>query len=210
MLLPLSGLLAGVKPRVKLLALDIPHSGNPKVRYDTVFSLGPFNIDKSLFRCPYLCYLPLSGLLAGVKPRVKLLALAIPYSGNPKVRYDTVFSLGPFNIDKSLFRCPYLCYLPLSGLLAGVKPRVKLLALAIPYSGNPKVRCDTVFSLGPFNINKSPFHCPYVVTPFGDAGSMVFFNRSTLQRDDILTNQLAANTHVIARETQIFQCAAIN
>ena len=56
------------------------------------------------------------------------------------------------------------------GLLAGVKPRVKLLALAIPYSGNPKVRCDTVFSLGPFNINKSPFHCPYVVTPFGVAG----------------------------------------
>ena len=60
--------------------------------------------------------------------------------------------------------------LPLSGLLAGVKPRVKLLALAIPYSGNPKVRYDSVFSLGPFNINKSPFHCPYVVTPFGVAG----------------------------------------
>ena len=60
--------------------------------------------------------------------------------------------------------------LPLSGLLAGVKPRVKLLALAIPYSGNPKVRYDTVFSLGPFNINKSPFRCPYVVTPFGVAG----------------------------------------
>ena len=39
---------------------------------------------------------------------------------------------------------------------------------------------------------------------------MFFFNRSTLQCDDILTNQLAANTHVIARETQIFQCAAIN
>ena len=37
-----------------------------------------------------------------------------------------------------------------------------------------------------------------------------FLNRSTLQCDDILTNQLAANTHVIARETQIFQCAAIN
>ena len=60
--------------------------------------------------------------------------------------------------------------LPLSGLLAGVKPRVKLLALAIPYSGNPKVRYDTFFSIGPFNINKSPFHCPYVVTPFGVAG----------------------------------------
>ena len=60
--------------------------------------------------------------------------------------------------------------LPLSGLLAGVKPRVKLLALAILYSGNPKVRYDTVFSLGPFNINKSPLHCPYVVTPFRVAG----------------------------------------
>ena len=60
--------------------------------------------------------------------------------------------------------------LPLSGLLAGVKPRVKLLALAIPYSGNPKVRYDTIFSLGHFNINKSPFRCPYVVTPFGVAG----------------------------------------
>ena len=58
MLLPLSGLLAGVKPRVKLLALDIPHSGNPKVRYDTVFSHGPFNIDKSLFRCPYMLFTP--------------------------------------------------------------------------------------------------------------------------------------------------------
>ena len=113
--------------------------------------------------------LPLSGLLAGVKPRVKLLALTIPYSGNPKVRYDTVFSIGPFNINKSPFHCPYMLLL-LSGLLAGVKPRVKLLALAIPYSGNPKVRYYTVFSLGPFNINKSPFHCPYVVTPFGVAG----------------------------------------
>ena len=102
--------------------------------------------------------LPLSGLLAGVKPRVKLLALAIPYSGNPKVRYDTVFSLGPFNI-KAHFVAHML--LPLSGLLAGVKPRVKLLALAIPYSGNPKVRYDTVFSLGPFNINKSPFRYPF-------------------------------------------------
>ena len=45
--------------------------------------------------------------------------------------------------------------LPLSGLLAGV------IALAIPYSENPKVRYDTVFSLGPFNINKSPFRYPF-------------------------------------------------
>ena len=54
---------------------------------------------------------------------------------------------------------------PISGLLAGVKPRMKLLALTIPYYGNPKVRSDTDFSLGHFNINKSPF-----LTPFGVAG----------------------------------------
>ena len=40
--------------------------------------------------------LPLLGLLSGVKPHLNLLALVIPYSGNPKgkVRYDIVFSLG--------------------------------------------------------------------------------------------------------------------
>ena len=43
-----------------------------------------------------------------------------------------------------------------------------------------------------------------------EAGGMFFFNRSAKQREDILTNQMASNTHVIARETQIFQCAAIN
>ena len=71
---------------------------------------------------------------------------------------------------KAHFVAHNIMLLPLSGLLAGVKPRVKLLALAIPYSGNNKVRYDTVFSIGPFNINKSLFHCPYVVTPFGVAG----------------------------------------
>ena len=60
--------------------------------------------------------------------------------------------------------------LPILGLLAGVKHRMKCLALVIPYSGDPKVRYDTVFSLVPFNINKSPFRCLYVVTPFGVAG----------------------------------------
>ena len=99
---------------------------------------------------------------------MKLLALAIPYSGNPKVRYDTVSSLVPFNINNAHFVAHVL--LPLSGLLAGVKPPVKLLALAIPYCGNPKVRYDTVSSLGPFDINESQFRCPYVVTPFGVAG----------------------------------------
>ena len=59
--------------------------------------------------------------------------------------------------------------LPLLGLLSGVKPRLTLLALGIPYSGNPKVRYYTVFGLGPFNINKSPFRCPFGVAVRGKA-----------------------------------------
>ena len=47
--------------------------------------------------------------------------------------------------------------LPLSGLLAGVKPRVKLLALSISYSWNPNEQLGDVFFLGPFNINKWSF-----------------------------------------------------
>ena len=39
---------------------------------------------------------------------------------------------------------------------------------------------------------------------------MFFSNRSVKQREDILTNKLAANTHAIARKTQIAQCAAVN
>ncbi len=41
-------------------------------------------------------------------------------------------------------------------------------------------------------------------------GGMLFSNRSVKQREDILTNKLAANTHVIVRKTQIAQCAAVH
>ena len=91
MLLPHLCLLAGVKPRMNLLALAIPYAGNPKVRYYTVFSIGQYNINKASFVAYML--LPLLGLLAGVKPPMKLLALTIPCSGNPKGRYDTVLVL---------------------------------------------------------------------------------------------------------------------
>ena len=63
--------------------------------------------------------LPLLGMLSGVKPHLKLLALVIPYSANPKVRYDIVFSLGPFYTNKSQF-C-YACFLPTSKGDFGVK-----------------------------------------------------------------------------------------
>ena len=69
--------------------------------------------------------------------------------------------------------------------------------------------------LGLVRVLKSVYGCqlaqPRCHLGFAHAAvCMFFFNRSTLQCDDILTNQLAAITHVIARETQIFQCAAIN
>ena len=50
--------------------------------------------------------LPLLALLSGVKPHLQLLALVSPYSGNPKVRYDIVFNLGPFYINKPNFVTP--------------------------------------------------------------------------------------------------------
>ena len=56
--------------------------------------------DKLMSNLLPIFVLPFLGLLSGVKPHLKLLALVIPYSGNPKVRYDIVFSLGPFYINK--------------------------------------------------------------------------------------------------------------
>ena len=61
--------------------------------------------------------------------------------------------------------------LPLLGLLSGVKHHLKLLALVIPYSGNPNVRYGIVFSLGPFYINKKQFGYPcFLLTSKGDFG----------------------------------------
>ena len=41
-------------------------------------------------------------------------------------------------------------------------------------------------------------------------GCMFFSNRSVKQREDMLTNKLAAYTHVIVRKTQIAQCGTVN
>ena len=63
--LPLLGLLSGVKPHLKLLAFVIPYSGNPKERYVIVSSLGPFYINKNQFCYP--CFLLTSKGDFGVK-----------------------------------------------------------------------------------------------------------------------------------------------
>ena len=75
--------------------------------------------------------LPLLGLLYGVKPHLNLLALVIPYSGKPKVRYDTVFSHGPFYMNKKQFCYP--CFLLSSKGDFGVKAPPK--PASNPFSG---------------------------------------------------------------------------
>ena len=61
-------------------------------------------------------------------------------------------------VNVILFDTPF-CY-PLVGLLSGVKAHLKLIALIISYYGNPKIRGDTVSSIGHVNINKRQLRCP--------------------------------------------------
>ena len=75
---------------LQLLALVIPYSGNTEVRCDTGVSLETFYINKCNLCYPFL---PLLGVLSTVKATLKLLPLVIPYSGNPKVRYDIILTL---------------------------------------------------------------------------------------------------------------------
>ena len=58
------------------------------------------------------------GVAGRGKATHKLLALVISYSGNPYVRHDTVFSLGPFNINKTQF-IAYICCYPFWGCWQG-------------------------------------------------------------------------------------------
>ena len=102
------GFLSGVKPHFEMLALVIPYSETHyKVGHDIMSILLPTFV------------LPLLGLLSGVKPHLKWLALVIPFSGNTKVRYGIVFSIGPFYINKKQFCYP--CFLLTSNDDFGVK-----------------------------------------------------------------------------------------
>ena len=88
------------KATLEMLALVIPYSEND-IRYGmTLFFLAFALSDKLMSIVLPIFVLPLLGWLSGVKPHLNLLALVIPYSGNPKVRYYTVFILGRFYIKK--------------------------------------------------------------------------------------------------------------
>ena len=75
---------------------------------------------------------------------LQLLALGIPYSGNTKLRCDPGFSLDRFYINKCNFCYPFL---PLLGVMSGVKITLRLLSLVILYSGTLRYDITLVLAL---------------------------------------------------------------
>ena len=121
-LLPLLGFLSGVMPHLQLLALVIPHSGNTKVRCDPVFSLDTFYINKCNFCYPFL---PLLGVLSGVKVTLILLPLVIPYSGT--LRYDMTRVLALLFFLHNFMSILLPLFITLFRLRSGVKPSLRYL-----------------------------------------------------------------------------------
>ena len=86
------------------------------MRCDPGSSLDTFYINKYNFCYPFL---PISGVLSGVKANPKIASVDHPALGNPTVRYDTGFSIA-FYINICPFCYPFL--LPLLELRSGAKP----------------------------------------------------------------------------------------
>ena len=103
---------------LQLVALGIPYSANTKVRCDPGFSLDTFYINKCNFCYPFL---PLLGVLLGVKATLRLLPLVIPYSGT--LRYDMTLVL-EFRFYINTCQFCYHFILPLFGLRWGVQPNL--------------------------------------------------------------------------------------
>ena len=75
---------------LQLLALVIPYSGNTKVRCDPSFSIDTFYINKCNFLLPLVT--PFGSTVRG-KGNPKIAFIGHSVLGNPKVRYDTGFSI---------------------------------------------------------------------------------------------------------------------
>ena len=131
---PLLGLLSGVMPHLQLLALVIPYSGNTPVRCDPGFSLDTFYINKCNVCYPFL---PLSGVLSGVKVILRLLPLVIPYSGT--LRYDMTLVLALLFLHKYMsILLPH--FITSFGVAVRGKAKLRILELVSPYSEKPTVR----------------------------------------------------------------------
>ena len=94
------------------------------------------------------------GLLSGVKAHLNLLALIISFSGKPKIRYDIVFSLGAFYINKNRLCYPY--FLLTSKADFGVKAppqtcQQSIFVILMAPQINPWVN-----HFGPLNMNNCP------------------------------------------------------
>ena len=109
---------------------------------------------------------------------LQLLALVIPYSGNTMVRCNPGFSLDTFYINTCNF-----CYafLPLLGVLSGVKATLRLLSLVIPYSGTPRYDMTLVLALL-FYINTCRFCYPFLLPLFGLRPSLRYLHLSVRTR----------------------------
>ncbi len=105
-------------------------------------------------------FLPIFGLLSGVKPHLKCLHWSFHIRRTPWGRLWHCFLAFALSNKLMSILLPIFCINPF-GLLSVVKPHLKLLAFVIPYSGNPRVRYDIVFSLGSFYINKNQFFYPF-------------------------------------------------
>ena len=80
--------------QLHLLALVIPYPGNTKVRFDLGVSLDTFYINKcNLLLLPI--FTPFGSTVKG-KGNTKIASIGHSELGNPKVRYDTGFSIAFF------------------------------------------------------------------------------------------------------------------
>ena len=114
------------------------------MRCDPGFSLDTFYINKCNFCYPFL---PLLGVLLGVKATLRLLPLVIPYSGT--LRYDMTLVLELLFLHKCMSILLPLFITPFWVVVRG-KAKLKILALVSPYSEKPKVRYVSDFNLGSF------------------------------------------------------------
>ena len=119
---PLLGLLSGVNDTLTIACIGYSLLGGTlSCDVTPVLAVDTFYINKCNFCYPFL---PLLGVLSGVKATLRWLSLVIPYSGT--LRYDMTLVLAlRFYINTCQFCYPFL--LPLFGLRSGVKPSLRYL-----------------------------------------------------------------------------------
>ncbi len=131
------------------------------MRCDPGFSLDTFYINKYNFCYPFL---PISGVLSGVKANPKIASIGHSALGNPKVRYDTGFCIAFY-----LNTCPfcYLFLLPLLELRSGAKPSLRYLYWSFRSWRSLRYAMAAILTLF-FYINKYQFWY-HLFTHFGFA-----------------------------------------